>query len=127
LRCFQLISYNSSLDVNNATRSLPTDTSTNTAVKLWGYSDQPLQVFIVYADNSSGDNSLSELYSFYANNHPPKRPLVSLLFLCGCTPSVCCARVCECQDVLAAHVVAREPSRASCCEQAEQKMEQRVQ
>lgn len=44
------------------------DTSINTAIRLWAYSDQNLQVRIVYADNSMGDNSLTEIYPLYSNN-----------------------------------------------------------
>ena len=60
--------FNTSLTAGSSVDGSYTDTSTNTAIKIWAYSDQPLQVYIIYADNSVGDNSLSELYSLYANN-----------------------------------------------------------
>lgn len=45
-----------------------TDTSTNTAVKVWAYSDQNLQISILYSDSSSGTNPITEVYPIYANN-----------------------------------------------------------
>lgn len=60
--------FNTSLTGGSSIDGSYTDTSNNTAIKIWAYSDQPLQLYIIYADNSAGDNSLSELYSLYANN-----------------------------------------------------------
>jgi hypothetical protein len=60
--------FNTSLTAGSSVDGSYTDTSNNTAIKIWGYSDQPLQVYVIYADNSAGDNSLSELYPLYANN-----------------------------------------------------------
>lgn len=60
--------FNTSLGVGTDISGPYVDTSTNTAIRLWAYSDQNLQVRIVYADSSSGDSSLTEIYPLYANN-----------------------------------------------------------
>jgi len=60
--------FNTTLTPGSSVDGSYTDTSGNTSVKIWAYADQPLQIYVVYADNSIGDNSLSELYSVYANN-----------------------------------------------------------
>lgn len=45
------------------------DMGANTAVRLWVYSDQNIQIQLVYADNSAGDSSVSELYSVYGSHN----------------------------------------------------------
>lgn len=60
--------FNTSLGVGSSISGGYVDMSANTAVRLWAYSDQPIQIQIVYADSSVGDSSVSELYSVYRNN-----------------------------------------------------------
>jgi hypothetical protein len=44
------------------------DTSVNTAVRIWANADQAMNIYIIYADTSSGDSSLSELYHVYKSH-----------------------------------------------------------
>lgn len=44
------------------------DTSVNTAVRIWANADEAMNIYIIYADNSAGDNSLSELYHVYKSH-----------------------------------------------------------
>jgi hypothetical protein len=44
------------------------DVSINTAVRLWTYADQNLDVRIIYADDNTGDASVAELYPIYTNH-----------------------------------------------------------
>lgn len=62
-------SFNTSLGPGLSVSGEYTDTSNNTAIRVWAYSDKNIQLQLQYADNSAGSGLVNELYSVYANNN----------------------------------------------------------